>query len=363
MTVPPPPYGDQPPGGDPWGTQPYPEPYPYPYPYPYPGQPVGLQYPHPAQPRPTNAMAIASIICAFVLAPLGIIFGHISLVQIKKSGEEGRGLAIAGLIVGYVITFLTIVIVFFTFVFFVWAAKNLDRIDGMGRHYPGYPGITAHPAPDPSIAKLPEFNPPVGLGANCTYPPSAAPASKVAVKPPRSGKVPTVPTTIPVTMTTDHGVIGLELDNAESPCTVNSFVSLAQQGYFDGTSCHRLTANNSLSVLQCGDPTGTGTGGPGYTFGDEYPANQYPPGDKALTVPVLYPRGTLAMANAGPNTNGSQFFIVYADSKLPPTYTVFGSVDETGMGPVDKIAAAGVTGGNKDGKPAMPVKITSMALE
>jgi peptidyl-prolyl cis-trans isomerase B (cyclophilin B) len=355
MTVPPP-YGQDSPYGEPqpsYPAQPYPQAYPYPYPYPYPAQP--------AQPRPTNAMAIASIVCAFVLAPLGVIFGHISLVQIKKTGEEGRGLAIAGLIVGYVITFLTIVIVFISFVLVYLAAKSLDRIDGLGR-YPGYPGMTVYPSPDSSIEKLPEFNPPAGLGANCTYPPSTTPASKVAVKPPRSGKVPTVPATIPVTMTTDHGVIGLELDNAESPCTVNSFVSLAQQGYFNGTSCHRLTANNSLSVLQCGDPTGTGTGGPGYTFGDEYPANQYPPGDKALTVPVLYPRGTLAMANAGPNTNGSQFFIVYADSKLPPTYTVFGSVDETGMGPVDKIAAAGVTGGNKDGKPAMPVKITSMAL-
>jgi peptidyl-prolyl cis-trans isomerase B (cyclophilin B) len=304
-------------------------------------------------------MAIASIVCAFVLAPLGVIFGHISLSQIKKSGEEGRGLAIAGLIVGYVITFLTILVVAISFIFVYLASKSLDRLDGLGGHSPG---ITAYPSPGPSIDNLPEFNPPAGLGANCTYPPSPAPASKVAVKPPRSGKVPTDPATVLVTMTTDHGVIGLELDNAESPCTVNSFVSLAQQGYFDGTSCHRLTANNSLSVLQCGDPTGTGTGGPGYTFGDEYPANQYPPGDKALTVPVLYPRGTLAMANAGPNKNGSQFFIVYADSKLPPTYTVFGSVDETGMGPVDKIAAAGVTGGNKDGKPAMPMKIMTMAL-
>jgi peptidyl-prolyl cis-trans isomerase B (cyclophilin B) len=353
MTVPPPygqdsPYGEQP--------QPYPQGYPYPYPYPYPPQ----YPPQPIGPRPTNAMAIASIICAFVLAPLGIIFGHISLVQIKKSGEEGRGLAIAGLIIGYVITFVSIIVVVIMVAFFVLAAKSLDRLDGMGR---GYPGITAFPKPGPSVEPLPEFNPPAGLGANCTYPPSTAPAANKAAKPPRSGKVPTVPATITVTMTTDHGVIGLDLDNAESPCTVNSFVSLAQQGYFNNTSCHRLTANNSLSVLQCGDPTGTGTGGPGYTFADEYPTNQYPPGDKALSVPVLYPRGTLAMANAGTDTNGSQFFIVYADSKLPPTYTVFGSVDETGMAPVDKIAAAGVAGGNKDGKPATPIKILTMALE
>jgi peptidyl-prolyl cis-trans isomerase B (cyclophilin B) len=359
MTVPPP-YGEPEP-------QPYPEewaqPYPQqPYPYPQPGQPY--YPPYPGQPgaypqaRPTNAMAIASIVCAFVLAPLGVIFGHISLSQIKKSGEEGRGLAIAGLIVGYLITFVSIIALVFTFLFLAWVGQNLDRLGG---GYPGSPGYTAYPKPDLNIDKLPPFNPPAGLGANCAYPPSATPASRPA-KPPRSGTVPTVPPHVLVTMTTDKGVVGLELNNGESPCTVNSFISLAAQGFFNNTSCHRLTANNSLSVLQCGDPTGTGTGGPGYTFADEYPANQYPPDDKALTTPVLYPRGTLAMANAGPNTNGSQFFIVYADSKLPPTYTVFGSVDETGMAPVDAIAAAGVTGGNKDGKPAVPVKIMSMTL-
>jgi peptidyl-prolyl cis-trans isomerase B (cyclophilin B) len=366
MTVPPPvppPYGEpEPLPYDGWTQS---QPYPYPYAgQPYPGQPYPGQPPYPGapaaypQPRPTNAMAIASIVCAFVLAPLGVIFGHISLSQIKKSGEEGRGLAIAGLIVGYLITFVSIISLVFIFAFFVWLGDNIDRLN---RGYPGRPGTTAFPAPDPNIAKLPAFNPPVGLGANCTYPATGKPPSK-PVKPPRSGQVPTTPPTVGVTMTTDQGVVGLQLNNAESPCTVNSFVSLAQQGFFDGTTCHRLTANNSLRVLQCGDPTGTGTGGPGYTFADEYPTNQYPPDDKALTVPVQYPRGTLAMANAGPNTNGSQFFIVYGDSKLPPTYTVFGSVDETGMAPIDAIAAAGVTGGNKDGKPALPVKITSMRL-
>ncbi|CAN5432348.1 peptidylprolyl isomerase [soil metagenome] len=365
MTVPPPPYGgppppcgEQPPYGEPasydealssgqWGAPPPGPGYPFRYPY---------QQPYPPPPRPTNAMAIASIICAFVLAPLGIIFGHISLSQIKKSGEDGRGLAIAGLVIGYAITFLTIITLVVTFVFFVWVANNLDSFDRTGR--PGSPGMTA--APGPPVDKLPAFDPPAALGANCTYPPSA-PASRPA-KPPRTGKVPTEPATVAMTMTTDQGVVGLELDNAKAPCTVNSFVSLAQQGFFNGTSCHRLTKNNSLSVLQCGDPTATGSGGPGYGFADEYPTNQYPPDDKALSVPVQYPRGTLAMANAGPNTNGSQFFIVYADSKLPPTYTVFGTVDETGMGPIDKIAAAGVSGGNKDGKPAMPVEITSLAL-
>ena len=84
-------------------------------------------------------------------------------------------------------------------------------------------------------------------------------------------------------------------------------------------------------MLQCGDPSGTGTGGPGYRFPNEYPTNQYRLADPAMDVPVLYPRGTLVMANAGPGTNGSQFFLVYRDSILPPTYTVFGTIDDTAL--------------------------------
>ena len=85
-------------------------------------------------------------------------------------------------------------------------------------------------------------------------------------------------------------------------------------------------------MLQCGDPKGDGTGGPGYQFANEYPTNQYLPDDPALSQPLVYPRGTLAMANAGPGTNGSQFFIVYKDSQLPPNYTVFGTGRREGHG-------------------------------
>ncbi len=121
------------------------------------------------------------------------------------------------------------------------------------------------------------------------------------------------------------------MDNGKTPCTVNNFTSLAKQGFFDNTNCHRLTTSAELGVLQCGDPTGTGTGGPGYRFPNEYPTNQYRLTDPALKTPVLYPRGTLAMANSGPGTNGSQFFLVYKDSQLPPTYTVFGTIDGPGL--------------------------------
>lgn len=219
----------------------------------------------------------------------------------------------------------------------------------------------ATPAARGGEGQLPVFKAPAELGANCQYP-TAQQASK-KVDPPNAGKVPTDPATISVSMSTDQGNIGLLLNNAEAPCTVNSFASLAQKGFFDDTVCHRLTTAAALGVLQCGDPSGTGSGGPGYQFANEYPTNQYPKNDPALQNAVLYPRGTLAMANAGPDTNGSQFFLVYKDSKLPPNYTVFGTIDETGLATLDKIAGSGVAGGGEDGKPATEVKVKSVLLD
>jgi len=213
----------------------------------------------------------------------------------------------------------------------------------------------------PADGKLPAFTPSANLGANCEYP--AAEAASKPNTPPRTGKVPTEPGQISASMTTSAGNVGLQLDNAKSPCTVNSFVSLAQQGYFNDTPCHRLTTAPGLSVLQCGDPTGSGTGGPGYQFANEYPTDQYPQYAPAAQQPVTYPRGTLAMANAGPGTNGSQFFLVYQDSQLPPQYTVFGTIDETGLATLDQIAGVGVAGGGQDGKPAQEITIKTLGLD
>lgn len=216
----------------------------------------------------------------------------------------------------------------------------------------------------PSQPPLPgvPFVPSANLGANCQYPPSQTTADK-PVNPPRTGKVSTAPAQISADLVTNQGHIGLMLANNESPCTVNSFTSLAQQGFFDGTRCHRLTKSPNLAVLQCGDPLGTGTGGPGYQFADEYPVDQFPPEGAALHRPVVYPRGTVAMANAGPHTNGSQFFLVYKDSQLPPAYTVFGTVQADGLATLDEIAAHGVKGGSQDGPPAVDVTITSVQLD
>jgi peptidyl-prolyl cis-trans isomerase B (cyclophilin B) len=212
------------------------------------------------------------------------------------------------------------------------------------------------------VPPLPPFTPSANLGANCQYPASSDAAAK-QVKPPRTGKIPTDPAQVSASMVTSQGHIGLMLANNESPCTVNSFASLIGQRYFDNTKCHRLTTSDTLGVLQCGDPKGDGTGGPGYQFANEYPTDQFPPNDPKLQEPVVYPRGTLAMANAGPNTNGSQFFMVYKDSQLPPQYTVFGTIQADGLATLDKIAKAGVAGGGEDGPPASEVTIKSLLLD
>lgn len=225
---------------------------------------------------------------------------------------------------------------------------------------------TAEPADSASASsaepgQLPKFTASPTLGADCQYP-KARPASK-PVDPPRSGKVPTEPAEVSVSMMTDQGPIGLMLNNAQSPCTVNSFISLGAKDFFSGTQCHRLTTSPMLSVLQCGDPAGDGTGGPGYEFANEYPTDQYAANDPAAQQPVRYPRGTLAMANAGPGTNGSQFFLVYQDSMLPPQYTVFGTIQQDGLDTLDKIAAAGVQGGGTDGPPVTKVTVKSIRAD
>ena len=131
-----------------------------------------------------------------------------------------------------------------------------------------------------------------------------------------------------------------------APKTVASMGFLAEQGFFDGTACHRVTTEG-IFVLQCGDPRGNGSGGPGYAIPDENLPTQ---------AGVNYPAGTVAMANAGPGTGGSQFFIVYKDTTLPPNYTVWGTV-ESGLDIVERIASAGVQDGGADGRPAQAVVI------
>jgi len=159
------------------------------------------------------------------------------------------------------------------------------------------------------------------------------------------------------TLTTSAGDITLTLDGTAAPQAVASFVALAESGYFDGTSCHRLTTSG-IYVLQCGDPTGTGTGGPGYSFG---PIENAPTDD-------VYPAGTVAMARQGGNAEsmGSQFFLVYEDSTIPSDvaggYTVFGTIT-SGLDVVQAVADAGTQDGSGDGSPATPVTIEGVETQ
>ncbi len=177
----------------------------------------------------------------------------------------------------------------------------------------------------------------------CTFTPGGE-AAKPADLPPDQAAV---STDVDVTIATSQGDLHATLDGAGAPCTVTSFLSLADQGYFDDTPCHRLTTQG-IFVLQCGDPGGNGFGGPGYTVPDEYDGSE------------TYPAGTLAMANTGTaDSGGSQFFLVYEDTELPPQYTVFGTLDGDAVSVIRSLAAAGSTP-EGDGAPNTSVQITDV---
>jgi cyclophilin family peptidyl-prolyl cis-trans isomerase len=157
-------------------------------------------------------------------------------------------------------------------------------------------------------------------------------------------------------MRTNQGDLTLTLNRASAPCAAASFTYLAQQKFFDGSSCHREVNQPTFGVLQCGDPSGTGQGGPTYKYGQE------------VTPQTTYPRGTIAMANTGqPDSTGSQFFLCFTDTQLSPDYTAVGTVDQAGLAVLDKIAAAGNDGSFESsaggGAPKLPVTITTMAVQ
>ena len=193
-------------------------------------------------------------------------------------------------------------------------------------------------ATDPAADAAPE-------GPPCSFVADGEAAKKVDLPPDRA----TATGDVAVSIATSQGDLAATLDGTRAPCTVTSFVSLAEQGYFDDTPCHRLTTEG-IYVLQCGDPLGQGYGGPGYTVPDEYDGTE------------TYPAGTLAMANTGaPDTGGSQFFIVYEDTQLPPAYTVFGTVDAAAVAAIQTVAAGGSEPPG-DGAPTIPVTITGVTV-
>jgi len=199
-------------------------------------------------------------------------------------------------------------------------------------------GLSTSPSATPSPT-------PTGPVTSCTYTPSP-PASRNVGQPPAK---PDLKASYQATIKTNRGDIVINLLNSKAPCTVNSFVYLASKKFFSNTQCHRLTTSG-IFVLQCGDPTGKGTGGPGYKFNDEN-----------LTG-ATYPAATVAMANSGPNTNGSQFFLVYKDTSLAPSYTPFGTI-VAGLSVIQKVAKAGTDNGTGDGHPKEKVVIESVTIK
>jgi peptidyl-prolyl cis-trans isomerase B (cyclophilin B) len=166
------------------------------------------------------------------------------------------------------------------------------------------PKASATPTPSPTPSTVAE------PATHCTYTANPPAARKVNFPP----AAPDYKASYQATITTNRGPIVIDLLNSKATCTVNSFVSLADQAFYNNTPCPRLTTSG-FWILQCGDPTGKGTGGPGYEFASENLAG------------ATYPAGTLAMANTGaPDSNGSQFFLVYQNTSLPPDYTPFGKI-------------------------------------
>ena len=210
------------------------------------------------------------------------------------------------------------------------------------------PTATEPTEADPTEADPTEADPTASepLLENCT-PPGTPRANDIEFP---EGPTPITGEASSITFSTNCGDIVIELDPS-APQTIESEVFLAESGFYDNTSCHRLTTEG-IFVLQCGDPAGNGSGGPGYTVADE----NLPTDSEAN-----YPAGTVAMANAGPGTSGSQFFIVYQDTTLPAGYSIWGQV-VSGLDIVRQVASMGVAGGLTDGTPAQPVFINSATV-
>ncbi len=195
----------------------------------------------------------------------------------------------------------------------------------------------------------------------CVYTATGNPARPVSPPPSKTDSF----TTYTAVLRTNRGDIAISLLNSRAPCTVNSFVHLAEAGFWDNSQCHRLTTGSGVYILQCGDPTAAaaatlncsssvvGTGGPGYEFASENLAN------------AAYPAGTVAMANAGtPDSNGSQFFLVYKNTALPAAYTPFGTIT-SGLGILQDVASAGTSctyPGAGGGVPRKKVIIDSVTI-
>ncbi len=226
---------------------------------------------------------------------------------------------------------------------------------GVFKSTPKHPAASSTPSatPSPTPTPAPTASPSL-VDGKCVYTKYGKAARNVKLPPAK----PDTAAQYQATIATNRGDIVIDLNNKAAPCTVNSFVSLADQGFFNNTHCQRLTTIDPY-VLQCGDPTGTGLGGPGYEFANEINSSQ------GLDGYVTYLPGTVAMANSGgTDTNGSQFFLVYKNSPLQPDYTPFGTI-VSGFNIIQNVAKAGSdnSNGQGDGHPKEKVEINSVTIK
>lgn len=314
-----------------------------------PNQPLG------PTPSESNGLAIASLvlgIVGFVVPGLAsvaaVITGHLGLSQIKRSNlsQGGRGLAIAGLVLGY-LQIAAVVVVILVRVGVLASSGSADdpvRTDTSES--------TTEPSPDSSgRADLPEPAEGIALATETPCPPPEGSERRVDrfTGPPPMCIDPAASYT--ATFHTSEGDFTARLDAASAPETVNNFVVLARYRYYDGVPFHRVVPD---FVIQAGDGDGEPWGNNdslGYTFADELPSGDDP-----------YPDHSLAMANAGPDTNGSQFFVVLpgGGARLAPSFSRFGQVVE-GTDVVDTIAGYGIEG-SRDGRPSKAVVIESVEI-
>jgi peptidyl-prolyl cis-trans isomerase B (cyclophilin B) len=245
----------------------------------------------------------------------------------ERAQRRRRGNLIASIVGGLIVVGVVVA-------FIAVSSNGSDKSDASGSSSASASAAESSAAPTAAAAPYPCVFAKSGTAAKANTPPTN-------LSPPKTG-------TVNVAVKTTQGDMTFVLDRSVAPCGVESFDSLVSQKYYDNTSCHRVVTDG-IFVLQCGDPTGTGTGGPGYTVNDEYTGTEN------------YSAGAIAMANTGAaNSTGGQFFIVYKDSNasLGKTYTIVGHVS-TGLDVVQKVAAAGADSGT-DGKPKLPITITSM---
>jgi peptidyl-prolyl cis-trans isomerase B (cyclophilin B) len=236
---------------------------------------------------------------------------------------------------------------------------------GVWKSSPSKPAAAASSSPSATVSPSASASPSPSIttamvNGKCIYTAAGTAARKVSLPPAK----PDLTAKYQATMSTNRGNIVIDLDSG-APCTVNSFVSLADQGYFNKSPCHRLTTSASgIYVLQCGDPTGTGQGTPGYEFYTENLSSLKTTTCAGSTCGI-YPAGTIAMARSqSQDSNGSQFFVVYKATELPATYTPFGTI-VSGLDIVQNVAKAGSDNSNGagDGHPKEKVEINSMTIK